>query len=162
MCSDLELAVEQANALGASERRALLLRLVAQLLDERTGAAERRRLSEVINRIAATLELKMEMPLDSAACEERLLALLRAGEREMFTEVFAALAGITKVDAAALLNGGADGRIAQACRDMGLPREAYSAIVVLSDPARAPGQTEALLRLYDYLPPPPHITHEAA
>ena len=43
-----------------------------------------------------------------------------------------------------------------------MERATYSAIVVLSDPARTPEQIEALLALYDDARTDPQITHAAA
>jgi hypothetical protein len=163
MSGGLDQAISQASALCVSDRRALLLKLTARFLDETCGAAERRHLSKVISRIGATLESQAEpVPAEVMPCEERLISLLRAGDREAFIAGFTKLTGIDPVEAERALNGDGGDALARACMKAGIERATYSAIVVLSDPARALEQTEALLALYDTAPTPARITHEAA
>ena len=100
------------------------------------------------------------MPAEIIPCEDQLIALLRKGDREAFIAAFVKMTGIDAGEAARALNGDGGDALARACMKAGIARATYSAIVVLSDPARAPEQTEALLMLYEQAAA--HITHEAA
>jgi len=159
--SGLEQVVAQAGALSVSDRRALLLKLTARFLDEACPSSERQHLSKIICRVGATLESQADVPpVEVVPCEEQLIALLRQGDNEAFIAAFVKMTGIDAGEATRALNGDGGDALARACMKAGIERATYSAIVVLSDPARAPEQTEALLMLYEQ--PPARITHEAA
>ena len=161
--TDLEQLIAQAGALCTSDRRALLLKLTARFLDEACPTQERQHLSIVICRIGATLEQDGATPTEPVPCEERLIALLRAGDRDAFIACFVQLTGIDADEARLALDGAGGEALARACKQAGLERATYSAIVVLSDPARGIEKTEALLLLYDdAAPADEHITHAAA
>lgn len=161
MSDDLEQVISQAGALCVSDRRALLLKLTARFLDESCSAAERQHLSKVICRIGATLEAQAEpVPEEVLPCEEQLISLLRAGDRDAFIAAFVKMTGIDADEARLALDGEASDALARACMKAGIERSTYSAIVVLSDPKRDLEKTEALLQLYETQAP--HITHVAA
>jgi uncharacterized protein (DUF2336 family) len=77
--------------------------------------------------------------------ENALLEVLRAGNLDAFRSMLSELAGNGTEPALESLEND-DGRaLACICKDAGLSRAAYSAIVLLSNPARASEKTEALL-----------------
>lgn len=162
---DLEQLIAQAGALCVSDRRALLLKLTTRFLDEACSTPERQRLSIVICRIGATLDQHdCTPPAEPIASEEQLIALLRQGNRDAFVDCLTKLTGIDADEAKRALNGDSGELLARVCKKAGMERATYSAIVVLSDPARTPEQIEALLSLYDEATSQtaPRVTHEAA
>lgn len=159
----LENLITQAGGLPVVERRALLLQLTGRFLDEACPEQERQRLSIVIGRIGATLEAQNGAEPEPPSHEEKLISLLRSGAAQEFIACLAQITGIAPEEMDGALHGGNGEALARACKTAGLDRATYSAIVVLSDPARTPEQTEALLQLYDAASPAdPQVTHAAA
>ncbi len=176
-----------AGGLPAEQRRVLLHELTNLFLENEGAftAHERETLGAVINQIAATLAeddvLHIAAQASSALaqvlnvrratmaktdhppCEEQLIGLLRAGQRDEFLACFAQAAGITPEEARRALNDESGALLAAACRAAGFERSAYSAIVLLAEPLKSlPAEkTEALLQLYAPAPAS-QVTHQAA
>lgn len=92
------------------------------------------------------LSQKIKDQLDAhCQVENKLLVELRAGKLDAFRSMLSELAGENANRALDVLDNG-DGRpLARICKNVGLSRAAYSAIILLSDSSRAAETTEALL-----------------
>lgn len=92
------------------------------------------------------LSRKIKDQLDAhRRAEHKLLEVLRAGKLDAFRSMLSELAGQNADTAMDALDNGDGKALASICRNAGLSRAAYSAIVLLSNAARAPEKTQALL-----------------
>ena len=79
--------------------------------------------------------------------EKELIDELRAGNKQAFCAILSAYAGKSASSTLDALEKGDGGPLAGICKNVGLSRAAYSAIVLLSNTARAPETTETLLSI---------------